>query len=963
MKRARGRQRTALALALGLIALESLAPSSPAQPSVLAEEVDFARDVRPILAGRCYTCHGPDEATREARLRLDTLRGLGARDLITPGAPEESELYLRLVEEDPDYRMPPPESGDALEPSKLELVRRWIEQGAETRGHWAYEPFRDLESPAVLDESWPRNEIDRFVLARLEAAGLAPSPEADRRTLLRRASLDLVGIVPTPAEVAQFLEDTEPGAFERAVNRLLDSVQYAERWARHWLDLARYADSHGYTIDGGRSMWPYRDWVVQAIDQDMPFDRFTIEQLAGDLLPEPTNAQLIATGFHRNTQINQEGGAKDEENRINAVIDRVDTTGAVWLGSTLSCARCHSHKYDPISQTEYFQLFAFFNQSEDGGVSSEPSVLVTDESSAEALASFEEREGALRRALREAERDALSPWTAWLPTTATGSNGPELRLEEDLSIRSIGHNPQTSDYVLEGPAPVSELAALRLEALPDLRLPHHGPGRSGSGNFVLERVRLFARRAGAESFEERELVEARASYSQGYGPEGGTLYPVVAALEDEPKKGWAVSPRFGQPHIAHFALAEPLPLGDWELRVVLEQNWGSNHVLGRFRVAFAGAGDSVAAPLIPDAWTQAWQKVAQHAGERPRLPSTLIMRERETPRPNHLFERGNFLTPGAAVVPGFPSAMQRFEWEGPVETRLDLARWLVDPRNALAHRVTVNRWWQRYFGTGLVETERDFGVRGAEPSHPDLLEWLAQELVARDFSMKAIHRLIVTSATYRQSSRPREELEELDPRNRLLARQSRLRVEAECIRDSALRASGLLDDRVGGPPVQPPQPEGVFAFTQSKKRWDTAQGPDRYRRTLYTRLWRSSAYPFLLTFDAPPADVACTRRGRSSTALQALTLANDPMILELAEALGGELHRTHSEGGDALDFGFERCLGRSPSTAERALLSAHGAGVEARELEAGSTVEQAEQRSWTAVARVLFNLDEFLTRE
>ncbi len=960
MQAARANRWALSALSLVLLASECLAAQVHAGAS---DEVDFARDVRPILAGRCYTCHGPDEATREARLRLDKLSVLADSELVNPGAPEGSELYLRLVEEDPDYRMPPPASGASLSEAEVATLRRWIEQGAETSGHWAYEPFHQVRVPEVEDGSWPLNEIDRFVLAELEERGLAPSPEADRRTLLRRASLDLVGMVPTPEQVGRFLADTEPGAYERAVDRLLDSTQYAERWARHWLDLARYADSHGYTIDGGRSMWPYRDWVITAIDQDMPFDRFTIEQLAGDLLPEPTNAQLVATGFHRNTQINQEGGAKDEENRVNAVIDRVDTTGAVWLGSTLACARCHSHKYDPISQTEYFQLFAFFNQTEDGGVSSEPSVLVTDEKTAPALAEFEDREDELQRALQEAESDALSGWTAWAPARATGSNGPELRLGEDLSIRSIGHNPQTSDYVLEGSAPLARVAALRIEALPDLRLPHHGPGRSGSGNFVLERVRLFARPAGGGDFEELELEGAEASYSQGFGPEGGSLYPVTAALEDEPKKGWAVSPRFGQPHVAHFELSQPLPEGDWELRLVLEQNWGTNHVLGRFRVAFAGASDEAGAPVVPVAWSEAWQRVEEHARSRPRLPSTLVMRERATPRPNHVFVRGDFLSPGASVTPGFPSAMQSFEWSGPPATRLDLARWLVDPRNALAHRVTVNRWWQRYFGAGLVPTERDFGVRGAEPSHPELLEWLAQELVARGFSMKAMHRLMVTSATYRQSSRRRPELDELDPRNRLLARQSRLRVEAEVIRDSALRASGLLTDAVGGPPVQPPQPEGVFAFTQSRKSWEAAQSADRFRRTLYTRLWRSSTYPFLLTFDAPAADVACTRRGRSSTPLQALTLANDPMILELAEGLGAELRAAQAAGGDGIAQGFERCLARPPSESEHRLLAEHRSQVAERELAAGSTEERAERHSWTALSRVLLNLDEFLTRE
>jgi hypothetical protein len=932
--------------------------------------VDFARDVRPLLAARCYPCHGPDEAKREARLRLDTPEGLakelGEYHLLLPGAPAQSELYLRVSATDEDERMPPPESGPPLEARELELLRRWIEEGAPWHAHWAYAPLRDVEPPPVRDEAWIRNPIDRFVLARLEAEGLAPAPPADRRSLLRRVSLDLVGLPPTLGQLEAFLADADEGAYERAVEGLLASPHYAERWARHWLDLARYADSHGYTIDGGRSMWPWRDWVIRAIDADMPFDRFTIEQLAGDLLPEPTNAQLVATGFQRNTQTNQEGGAKDEENRVNAVFDRVDTTGAVWLGTTLGCARCHSHKFDPITQTEYFQLFAFYNQSEDGGVSSEPSVLVTDAESERALGDYEREERRLHGLFAAAGATARAGWTTWVPARATGSNGPELRIEEDASIRSIGHNPQTSDYVLEGKAPEDGLSSLRLEALPDLRLPKYGPGRSGSGNFVLERVRLYARSLAAEEvgpFEELSFARAAADYSQGFGPEGGNPYPVAAALEDEPRRGWAVSPRFGTPHVAHFELARPLAPGAWEMRVVLEQNWGASHVLGRLRLACAPPGAAVAEPQVPQAWSAAWEALVAHQSERPRLPSSLVMREREQPRPNRVFRRGNFLDPGATVEPGFPADLNAFAPAARPQDRLDLARWLVDPRNALVQRVTVNRWWQQLFGLGLVETENDFGLRGSAPDHPELLEWLAREFVARDFSRKALLRLIVTSATYRQSSRPRAELAQRDPHNRLLARQSRLRVEAEVLRDSALRASGLLSPEVGGPPVQPPQPEGVFAFTQSMKSWQATEGTDRYRRTLYTRLWRSSTYPFLLTFDAPEANVTCTRRARSSTALQALTLANDPMLLELAAGLGERLRAAEAQGLDGCARGFELCLARRPDEAERALLRAHHDSQLQRQLAAGAERAAAELHAWTAVARVLFNLDEFLTRE
>ncbi|MFT7486702.1 MAG: hypothetical protein ACI9F9_002558, partial [Candidatus Paceibacteria bacterium] len=900
-------------------------------------------------------------------LRLDTQAGLtkplGDFHLLFPGDPEQSELYLRTVEPDEEERMPPPEAGPALTTAEIDVLRRWIEQGAKWSSHWAYAPLSKDNPPAVDAAEWVRNPLDRFVLAQLEAREIAPAPEADRNTLLRRVTLDLIGMVPTHEELEAYLEDDSEYAYEHVVDRLLASPHYAERWARHWLDLARYADSHGFTIDGGRSMWPYRDWVIDAIDRDMPFDQFSIEQLAGDMLPSPSNSQLVATGFHRNTQINQEGGAKDEEFRVNAVIDRVDTTGTVWLGATLGCARCHSHKYDPITQVEYFKLFSFFNQTEDGGVTSEPSVQVTDEQTSPALGEFEGRRAVLVRELEAARAADSHGWTAWTPLRARGSNGPELRIGQDASIRSLGQNPQTSDYVLEGIAPVTGIASLRLEALPHASLPRGGPGRSGSGNFVLERIRLLGRRADLSpggSFEEIPLQAAQASYSQGFGPEGGNPYPVAEALRAEARKGWAVSPRVGTPHVAHFELAQPLAPGDWELQVVLQQNWGSNHVLGRFRIAFSARTDLTAS--VSDSWAQAWTAVAEHDRLKPKLPSSLVMRERSLARPNYLFKRGNYLDPGAPVVPGFPTAMNGFAAQQTPKTRLDLARWLVDPSNALAQRVTVNRWWQHLFGLGLVATENDFGIRGARPSHPALLDWLAQEFVNLGLSRKALLRLIVTSATYRQSSRLRPELTQADPRNQWMARQNRHRMEAESIRDSALRASGLLSTKMGGPPIQPPQPDGVFAFTQSKKSWHPSEGTERFRRTLYVRLWRSSTFPFLTTFDAPVANVSCTRRERSSTPLQALTMANDPMLLEIAAGLGARLQAAEEDGQDGIQLGFLACLGRLGTQEEQALLTQHRLSQYQRQTESGANPSAAQLHAWTAVARVLFNLDEFLTR-
>ncbi len=935
-----------MSAALIALALQA-APQAPA---------DWNRDVRPILAERCFACHGPDEGAREGGVRLDTAEGLahafrGGARVVVPGAPEESELWLLVTEEDPELRMPPEEAGDPLTEMELDTLRRWIEEGATWAPHWAYAPFREVTVPQVADPARVRNPVDAFVQAALEREGRTLLEEADRRTLLRRVSLDLTGLPPTPEELAAFLADEGSGAYERAVDRLLASPHHAERQARLWPDLARYADSHGFTIDGGRSMWPYRDWVIGAIAADLPYDRFTLEQLAGDLLPEPTLAQRVATGFHRNTQVNQEGGAKDEENRLLAVVDRVDTTATVWLGSTMACARCHTHKFDPVTQVEYHELLAFFDQTTDGGVTAGPALPVpTPEREAEVLRWLEEGE-ARRAELAAAEAEARAGWRVWRPTRATGSNGPELRPEEDGSFTSLGQNPQTSDYVLEGRVPAGGFSALRLEALPTRSLPKGGPGRSGSGNFVLERVRVLARPAAdpGAPFLELDLVRAEADHSQGFGPEGGNPYPVAAALEDEPREGWAIGTRTGQPHVAHFHLERPLASEEaFDLKVVLEQNWGSNHVLGRFRVLFDEPGVPAHGPEVPVRWRDAWQAHADHEGARPGVPTTLVMEARAVPRETRVFVRGNVLDPGERVSPGVPAAMTAFEFEGPLEDRLDLARWLTHPENALAHRVTVNRWWQQLFGRGLVATENDFGIRGARPTHPDLLEWLAGELVRSGFSRRHLLRTLVTSATYRQRSRAGGGPPAYEG-------QRRLRLDAESIRDSALAASGLLERRVGGPPVQPPQPDGVFAFTQSRKGWQAAEGPDRFRRTLYTRLWRSSTYPFLSTFDAPPATVTCNRRERSNTPLQALTMANDPMIQELAAGLGARV-REEAEGDAArLALAFELCLARPPEAAELAVLEEHLAAQRARHGD--------EARAWTAVARVLLNLDEFLTRE
>ena len=864
------------------------AQDSPPRAEQEPRPVSWQTEVRPLLADKCLHCHGPDPATREADLRLDTPEGLfadlGGYQAVVPGNPEDSELLYRVTTEDTRDRMPPAEHGEALSREEVALLRRWIEEGASWQPHWAYAPFAEVEPPPTR---FPvANPIDSFVRASLEEQGWVPQAPADPATQLRRLHLDLTGLPPTRAELASWLADPSDAAWATRVDALLASPDFAVRWARPWLDAARYADSHGFTIDGGRSVWPWRDWVVDAIDADMPYDQFTIEQLAGDLLPDATRSQRLATGFHRNTQINQEGGAKDEENRVNAVLDRVNTTGAVWLGTTMSCAQCHTHKYDPVTQNEYFQLYAFYNQTRDSGVSSDPSLLVARNAEEEAAAAAWEAElRARQRAVVATHQQAARGWSIWQPR-AWASNGPELRPEEDGAYRVVGQGAVYSTYFLQGRVH-SGLRALRLEALPARGLSGGGPGRASNGNFVLQQLRAYARpatddaAAAGQTPENAEdsgwvrlpLAIAIADHEQDTSAEGGRHYAIEQVLDERP--GWAIKPAFGQPHVAQFYLAEPLPAGDWELRVELQQEHGDRHTLGHFRVLLHEDALEVPAQsgldpgLVDSSWRDALTALRQHQGARPRMPMSLVLEAREVPRETRLFGRGSFLDPREEVRPGVPAAMNHFAPEAQFESRLDLARWLVDPRNALVHRVTVNRWWQQLFGTGLVETENDFGLRGAQPSHPELLDWLAQDYVEHGYSRKHVVRRIVLSHTYRQSSAASAAERERDPNNRWLARQRRLRLEGETLRDAALAVSGLLDPRLGGGPVQPPQPEGVFAFTQSRKSWQPSEGGDRYRRSLYTRIWRSSPFPFYSVFDQPAASASCTRRTRSNTPLQA----------------------------------------------------------------------------------------------
>jgi hypothetical protein len=984
------------------------------------DEVDFARDVRPVLAARCFECHGPEQQESGLRLdRTDTLLAGGVSGAaVVAGQSGESLLFKAISGDGQEIAKMPPE-GPPLSAEQIALVKRWIDAGAkappeaqplERRGsdHWSFQPVRRVEPPALADATWVRNPIDAFVLARLAEAKLRPSPEADKATLIRRVSLDLLGLLPSVEEVDAFLADTSGDAYERLVDRLLASPHYGERWGRHWLDLAHYADSNGYTIDGGRSIWKYRDWVIAALNRDLPFDQFAIEQLAGDMLPAARIDQQIATGFCRNTMLNEEGGTDDEQFRVEAVVDRISTTGAAFLGLTLGCARCHDHKYDPISQREFYQLFALFNGAD------EPKLEVPTTQQAKEKPAIEAEIAQIEVRIATVDENAKGRQAEWegrfagrlpvdwkvLDLEAKSAGGATFTRLDDASLLVGGTIPENDTYTLTAKLPEQPITAVRIEVLTDESLPGSGPGLAENGNFVLNEFSLAVKpEAAAEASVPFSL--AIADYS---GPKGNVLTPI----DGKPETGWNIyaAEKLNTPRTAIFFLREALPAAPGRTAILtLEQKYEQpKYLIGRFRISVCAAQRDVLelAPAVRDALAVAeaerndaqrevlklaYQRVdpervplveqltefrAQLKQIESQITTTLVMREREQPRETFIHVRGDFLSPGVRVEPGVPEVLPPLVSRGAKPDRLDFARWLVDEANPLTPRVTVNRMWQAYFGQGLVASENDFGLQGDKPTHPELLDWLAGEFMAQGWSLKAMHRLIVTSSTYRQSSRMRADLAAADPYNKLLARQQRLRLEAETIRDAALVAAGLLADDIGGPGVYPPQPEGIYAFTQQKKFWGENKDRDRYRRGMYTFLWRSSPYPFLKTFDVPDAVVACTRRPRSNTPLQALTLANDRAFVEFAQGFAAGLLAEPVEDDRArARRAFRRALSREPSDMELAELIAYlnaersqfAAAPEEAAKAAPGAGAPAEAAAWTMVARVLLNLDEFITRE
>ena len=1024
-----------------------------------SKSVDYLKQIKPILAEHCYSCHGPE--TQESGLRLDAgklmLRGGNRGPALQPKSVKKSPLLMAIMHQGDVEAMPP---DDELEPKQIELIRRWIEQGARfpadekvvpirlTSDHWAFKPIKRSRVPVDVGGG---NPIDAFVLARLKKEGISPSSEADRLTLLRRLTLDLLGLPPTTSQLQAFLNDRRPGAYQRLVDRILASPGYGERWGRHWLDLARYADSNGFTIDGARTIWPYRDWVIDAINRDLPFDQFSVHQLAGDMLPTATPRQIVATGFHRNTLINQEGGTNDEEFRVESVVDRVNTTGSVFLGLTVGCAQCHKHKYDPITQRDFYRLFAIFNNTEDSNDASHatgplgPLVSLPTPTQTQNIEALSKQIAAAQKSLSAHDatlRDKQVAWeksvgaagpAIWQPAeleSYRSMNGAQMKRLSDQSILVGGKIPDTDAYELVVKLPQGASAsAFRLEALTHESLPKRGPGLTKHGNFTLSEFEVS--QAGPENVVVSPTVATSVQTSDATKDAANKAkskdvwkrVPVATAFANRSQeKGdisnaidgnlatfWGIygpAKQMNADHEATFVLKKPISGGQFVRIVIRQQYEAPNYAIGRFRLTWTKASPA-AITLSPairklvaiDAKKRTSQQQkqvrdtflsldgsrksflskvsglkSQLASVKRSIVTSMVMSERKTPRETFIHIRGDFLRKGAKVTPGVPSVLPTLSVEQRSATRLDLAQWLFTRENPLTARVTVNRHWQRFFGRGIVDTENDFGTQGSRPSHPELLDWLASELMRRDWSLKSFHRLIVTSATYRQASTFRAELGKRDPQNRLLARQSRIRLEAEVIRDVSLASAGILSTKMKGPGVYPPQPRGIYVLTQNKKGWDKLEdrGDDRFRRGLYTYFWRSSPYPLLPTFDAPDANTTCTRRPRSNTPLQALTLANDAAFVEFAQYFARRIMA--EDDGKRMATAFQLSLSRPPSGYELSRLQAffdkqlkhYRANPEEASKMAGKMPHNAtvsDSAAWTAVARVLMNLDEFITRE
>jgi len=1128
--------------------------------------VDFNREVRPLLASKCYACHGPDEEGRKAKLRLDVRKDALKSEVIVPGKIEESEFHYRIRSDDPDEIMPPPESHATLTAKEKDLLDQWIKEGAKYDKHWAFvAPV--ASNPPTGDSKWERNGIDSFVLENLQKRDLKPSAQADGYSLVRRLYLDLVGLPPTTEQADAFVSDKRPDAYERLVDELLASPRYGEKWGREWLDLARYADTNGYEKDRPRNIWPYRDWVIRALNSDMPYDQFTIEQLAGDMLPNATDAQKTATGFHRNTQLNEEGGIDPLEFRFYAAVDRVATTGTVWMGLTTGCAQCHTHKYDPITHDEYFGLMSLLDNVD------EPDLLLYTDAQAKQKSDLEKQITDKIEELQKNNADfdqAFASWrkteekkaTSWrtLMPDSMKTNLPKLEIMEDGSIFSSGDVTKRDVFDLNFTS-TQPITALRLEVLPDDRLPNRGPGRcyyeGRKGDFFLSEFIVNI------SGKKQKVVNPSSTF--GKISIGGGSANASNVTDGDGSSGWSTAGQQGKANHLVLPLEKPIPANTaFSIQMLFERHFVVS--LGRFRISASSTEKQPKAQSLgvemervlslkkqaslqdlsslrslylekvylgrtttpkmgtvqkntqwiwnakgnrpqetlyfskrfdlkelpesaeifftcddkvefflngqligsTDLWSNpvtssinnhfrkganfltakasngggpagliaqlslksksgkvqrfasdsSWKFVPQlsnpkskdwHTRDLPnakpvvvvgkygdapwgnlnlpqqksskktnpitqlrnRLPRpnhTLVMLERpkDNPRPTVLRHRGEYTNPKHVVPAGIPEIFGLPKDQGPAN-RLEFARWLVSKENPLGDRVAVNRAWRSFFGYGLIRTSGDFGTQAPAPDHPDLLDWLAIEFRKNGMSLKKLHRLIVTSSTYRQDSRVSAKLLENDPKNRLLARGPRFRLSGELIRDHMLKASGKLSAKMFGPGVYPPQPLTVLAHAFGNKGWKASQGEDRYRRSVYTFIKRTAPFAGHMTFDGTSGENCLARRDRSNTPLQALTLLNDEMFLELARAVGKEVHQQKKDPVSAI---FRRFLTRPPSPEETKALQAY-LDQQIKRLKKGELkpteiandkAASVELAGTVLLARAIMNLDEAITK-
>ncbi|WP_321469924.1 DUF1553 domain-containing protein [uncultured Paludibaculum sp.] len=981
--------------------------------------VSFNRDVRPILSDRCYTCHGPDSASRKSKLRLD--KEDSASTALKPGDPAHSEIYLRVSSTNKAKRMPPGYLGhQPLSAREIEILRSWIEQGAKFEPHWSLVPPRKAAPPEARQQGWARNEIDRWILARLEHEGLHPSAQAGKATLLRRVSFDLTGLPPTPAEVDAFANDPSPDAYEKVVDRLLASPRYAERMAIRWLEAARYADSNGYQSDGPRDMWRWRDWVIDAFRNNMPFDRFTVEQIAGDLLPNATVSQRVATAFNRNHSTSAEGGIVDEEFRVQYVADRAETTSTVFMGLTVGCARCHDHKYDPILQKDYYQLFAFFNNVPERGFvynfgNEEPYIKAPLPEQQVKLDDFARRIEAAKarvKALQPAAEAARKKWERqvasgdedWTPTS-----GLALRVfdeehfdgkrQTEVSDKVAGfnfHDPYTLAAWIKPEAPDGAVLSRGEDYLEGTGHFLHLMGGKLRFHATFRWTDLAMRVETEEPVKLNEWQHVAVTYDGSMHASHVKIY-----VNGVPRK---LKILFDQP-IWPLGTKEPFRIGGGgglrfhgsirDVRVynaalspeemaVIPLSETVSHIAAR-RQRTPVEADKLRFCFLerhaPPEFAQARQALdALETGQKEylaKVPTVMVMKESDTPRPSYLLKRGAYDAHGEPVSPGVPGVLPPLKPEWP-RNRLGLARWLVDRGNPLTARVTVNRYWQMLFGVGLVKTVEDFGSQGEWPMHPELLDWLAVEFMDSGWDVKHILKTMVMSAAYQQESKVSPELQQRDPENRLLARGPRFRLAPEMIRDQALAVSGLLVERLGGPSVKPYQPEGLWQELQGGKGYEPDEGEGLWRRSLYTYWRRTVPAPSMITFDSPTRETCVVRETRTNTPLQALDLMNDVLYLEASRKLAERVMHDAAEPKARIDEAFRLVLGRQPKGQEdeyiASALQRFSSYYTAHPGEAEKYLEQGKAprdkqlpaetlAAYTAVASLLFNLDEAITKE